>query len=386
MVSRSLAAGALSLFAVFAGCRAVDAPMITELPSPAANAPQCAGSTLAMAPSSANGGTSVAKNINAPAGSFGVVFQTRSKADPTARSIDIVRPDGSGLKEIVSGFFDAEKPVVAPNRRLVAYEIDHGGLSRPELHVVDVSGLNDHELYRAKRYLTGVTWSPDSKDLAFLSDDHLKVVAARGGPITVVTDHRHWLPDVSSDHAAWSPRGDWIAFTDSANVSATLVLIHPNGTGRKSLAELGGTAIAWARDGSQLAFLNRGVSTVRPDGQGIRHLVATPQGASIGSLSWSPDGQYIIYEGGPGFPDEVTVCATGVDRPVLYHLGDCAYWQDSVAWSPDSRRVVFPQMKEPGCPRGGQWHLQFVEVRTQQGSQIPEPSPVEGELSWAAMP
>src|SRR5919109_3237501 len=153
MVSRSLAVGALSLFVVFTGCRALDAPMISELPSPAPNAPQCAGSTLAMAPSDAKGGTPVVpKNNNAPAGSFGVVFQTRSKADPTARSVDIVRPDGSGLKEIVSGFFDAEKPVVAPNRRLVAYEIDRGGLSRPELHVLDVSGLNDHKLYKADRY------------------------------------------------------------------------------------------------------------------------------------------------------------------------------------------------------------------------------------------
>jgi Tol biopolymer transport system component len=382
-----LAVGALSLFVVFTGCRALDAPMISELPSPAPNAPQCAGSTLAMAPSDAKGGTPVVpKNNSAPTGSFGVVFQTRSKADPTARSVDIVRPDGSGLKEIVSGFFDAEKPVVAPNRRLVAYEIDRGGLSRPELHVLDVSGLNDHKLYKADRYVTGVTWSPDSKYLAFLSDDHLKIVAAHGGPIKIITDHRHWLPDVSSDHAAWSPRGDWIAFTDSATVIATLVVIHPDGTGRKNLAEVGYTAIAWAPDGSQIAFLHRGVSTVRPDGQGIRHLVATPEGASIGSVSWSPDGQYIIYEGGPALPDDVTVCAVEVDHPGLYHLGDCAYWQDSVAWSPDSRRVVFPQMKEPGCPRNGQWHLQFVDVRTQQRSQIAEPSPVEGELNWAAMP
>jgi len=57
---------------------------------------------------------------------------------------------------------------------------------------------------------------------------------------------------------AWSPRGDWIAFTSERAGSADLYRVHPNGTGLERLTDNPAfdDRAAFSPDGSQIVFVS----------------------------------------------------------------------------------------------------------------------------------
>lgn len=85
------------------------------------------------------------------------------------------------------------------------------------------------------------SWSPDSRRLAYNFNFEVRVWDADTGKVTKLAD---------GGAVSWSPSGEWIAYFDSPPYerSTTCVIIHPDGSGRKTLFQ-------FPRDGKFQRFL-----------------------------------------------------------------------------------------------------------------------------------
>ena len=137
-----------------------------------------------------------------------------------------------------------------------------------------------------------MSWAPNGKQLAFVSDSHF------GDPHLAVVDVRtarvHPLKLFSWDAPpAWSPDSSKLAVADYRQ--GTIHVVRSDGHVVKTLRVHASTAPAWSPDGKMLAF-GRGnpdqpgnpsvVLTISPAG-GPTHVVATlPQGSQVIQLEW----------------------------------------------------------------------------------------------------
>ena len=94
---------------------------------------------------------------------------------------------------------------------------------------------------------------------------------------------------------AWSPDGSEIAFGDSFD--GGIAVIHPEGTGRRTLIGNDSGDPAWSPDGNQIAFVQRGgLALMNADGSDPHTIVTTKNPDYYPRKpSWSPDGESIVY-------------------------------------------------------------------------------------------
>ena len=118
----------------------------------------------------------------------------------------------------------------------------------------DGSGLR--EVTHGERNDGFPSWSPDGKRLVFRTADHagkgLRIAEVKTGEIKVLTEGEH-----TDNFPDWSPKGDWICFTSNREDNDyEIYLIRPDGTGLKRLTHLPGNDAhsTWSPDGEWIAF------------------------------------------------------------------------------------------------------------------------------------
>jgi Tol biopolymer transport system component len=118
----------------------------------------------------------------------------------------------------------------------------------------DGSGLR--ELTHGERNDGFPSWSPDGKRLVFRTADKagkgLRIAEVDTGEIKVLTEGNH-----TDNFPDWSPKGDWICFTSNREDNDyEIYLIRPDGTGLKRLTHLPGNDghSTWSPDGEWIAF------------------------------------------------------------------------------------------------------------------------------------
>lgn len=220
-------------------------------------------------------------------------IKDRGVTQPPLYGLVSVRPDGTGLRSIE---LEAKTPGFSSKGRRLAYSKDgHLYVSRP-----DGSG--------AKRVVRGQypSWAPDGRQIAYF-DAHLddNFSGRTVGVIDLRTRATRTLPIIPGP-AAWSPKGDWIAYIDGGSSGPSVISrVRPDGSGREVVWKdccnpLSG--LDFSPDGRRLAFF-------RSDGDGMRlEVVSIKGGASrlvtrrtgryaheIAGISWSPDGKRIAY-------------------------------------------------------------------------------------------
>ena len=205
-------------------------------------------------------------------------------------SLCSVSPTGSGFRVAVRNFPSGEF-AISPSGTQVAFTAGNG------VFVSGIDGSSQHRIVRFPGfpYGTSVTWSPNGKEIAFVSGSQELWVAELSG------DLRVWRVTRAGAHvsfATWDPTGAVIAYTlmkvnsNGALDSSQVWTIRSDGSGARRVTDGHGywTSTAWSPGGSHL-LLGRLDSKLRDDGLAIINadgsgLQVISKGAQSGFASW----------------------------------------------------------------------------------------------------
>jgi TolB protein len=267
----------------------------------------------------------------------------------------VMNPDGSGQRRLtnggVAGCGQEWGHTWSPDGRQIAFVSDG-------IQVMNADGSGQRRLTSDTGFESNPAWSPDGRRIAFTGgrdgNAGIYVINADG------TEQRLLMPAAASyfSSPAWSPNGEKIAFTielpnapGAQTRSLEIYVMNADGSGQRRLTRITGSNFvpfaspAWSPDGKRITFVRNGqVWVMNAAGGGLRRL--TRAGVPNFNPSWSPDGQRIAFERGgrrqrtnywPGSAGyEIHVMnADGSDQQLLTRGGS------GPRWSPDGRRLVF---------------------------------------------
>jgi hypothetical protein len=215
--------------------------------------------------------------------------------------IGIVNLDGSGFRLLTPESNDYSFPSWSPDGTAIAFNA--GPIPVGILYRIDLNGVRTKlSMLGAMQSETWPRYSSDGRYLFFTggyypdSLDTYRMAADGSGPRVRVTPRRpgstrYWK-------ASPSPDGTLLAYSDAGFSLHVVNLV----TGADRLLQTGSTAESprFSPDGEWLAFADQygGVmKLIRPDGTGLRTLVASP--VDYWGHDWSPDGAWIVYRQSP---------------------------------------------------------------------------------------
>jgi TolB protein len=231
-----------------------------------------------------------------------------------------LNPDGSDVASL--GSAQELGPAWSPDGTHIAFhmlgQLPHG-YAADSIYVMSSDG-NDRvdltpNLTHGRPKATYPAWSPDGARIAYLQlvrrstgQEHqdIEVMNSDGTGKVDITNGTIDVCLLCLDHLSWSPDGSWIAFPCHA-----ICLIHPDGTGLRSLTRPGGENTtdwfpSWSPDGTEVAFTRndyqacnggtycQSVWVVRVRGRLERDLSPDPLAVEE-YPSWSPDGSRLVF-------------------------------------------------------------------------------------------
>ena len=215
---------------------------------------------------------------------------------------------GGQIQQLTDGKLYAAGLRWSPDGRQIAFisgEIGTSGNPASQLYVVSASDGNVKKLTDSGLY-TEVAWSPDGKMLAYLHlrekgkrfnpdemEGDLYVVRAAGGGAKQITDTPEQEINIS-----WTPDGKRLTFNllTQGAVNQKEVWVASIDGGEAKMLQRGYIPSSWSSDGtSYLAFGRNGeLQRISLDGKTIDELpIRVP--ANARPISMSPDGETILY-------------------------------------------------------------------------------------------
>ena len=220
-------------------------------------------------------------------------------------------------------------------------------------NVADMQTFSIEKLYMTRT--TGEsTWSPDGKQIAFVSNisgrSNIWLVPTIGGWPTQLT-----ISDQRQTHPMWSPDGTWIAYISDhdGDEQWDIFLVSPKTGDVVNLTtspESAEDEPAWSPDGRQIAYITKPKtsSTFEIDlmdvaTRHVRHLTKnTPKELSNWRPIFSRDGKFLVYTqahaGGRDSNIFVLDLANGDSTNLTQHQGEHIYEAQDIA--PDGKTVL----------------------------------------------
>jgi dipeptidyl aminopeptidase/acylaminoacyl peptidase len=267
--------------------------------------------------------------------------------------------------------------------------------------VEDLQTFTIEKLYNT-RLIGGSTWSPDGRQVAFISNitgrDNLWLIPAAGGwPVQLtIGDQRQASP-------AWSPDGKWIAYMSDYDGDELwdIYLVSPangevvNLTASRKTAE---EAPAWSPDGKQIAYMTKAkdspsfeIDVVDVETRKTRHITRNSP-RQLGNMSpiWSRDGKLLAWtqQHASGKDSNILMMelASGTVTNLTEHSGDKLFSAEH--FSPDAKQILVTSDAANGYENVGLLDLATKKIKwlTQDKWEISagDFSPDGRSLTWTA--
>ena len=289
----------------------------------------------------------------------------------TASKLYVADPDGSNPRPLAQFGTNANSPMFSPDGSKVAY-LSTNDVGQLHVFVANADGSDpvrvSAEPFDSGRNKFPPKWSPDGTQLVhYARDNGIWVMAADGSSQQRIAEG--WS-------VAWSPDGQWIAFRSDGSPEALLRVIHPDGSGIRTLATADPNSdafasLGWTADSARVVFHRpaQGVASVDLDA------VEVPLASGGLYPTVSPDGRYVAFteEAEEGELVKLVELATG--RISTLGPGGCA-----ANWAPDSSAVV---TYADGCFQ----HLQIIPLDDPSAAVVIDlPTGTVGFPAWQPIP
>jgi Tol biopolymer transport system component len=239
----------------------------------------------------------------------------------------------------------------------IAFSVFVDQAEAQNLYVIGADGRGRRQLTSGPGHDYDPSFSPDGQQIVFRSDrdgyDALYVMNADGSQLRKLSDH----PAEEQRSPAWSPDGEWIAFTAfTPDVSApNLYVVRPDGSDRRQLTNGQQPAFyeypSWSPDGQQLVYhfhLGYGAKQIgRVNLDGSDQIALTKGLADNDYPAWSPDGAQIAFKSERDGNREIYLMrADGSGQANLSQAPDS---EDTFpVWSPDGQWLAFSSERTTG--------------------------------------
>jgi dipeptidyl aminopeptidase/acylaminoacyl peptidase len=252
------------------------------------------------------------------------------------------------------------------------------------------------------RNIGGSTWSPDGKQIGFVSNisgrNNIWLVPSTGGwpSQLTISEQRQVSP-------AWSPDGSWIAYASDTdgNEQWDIFLVSPksgevlNLTTTKEISE---ESPVWSPDSKQLAYTVKPKSAASHEidlidvySRHVKHLTHdTPNGRSNFGPMFSHDGKFVVYtQSDPGGKDSnifVVELASGTTTNLTQHEGEQTFSAADI--SPDGKTILITSNANNGYDNVGLLDIASKKIDWLTGDKWEIRggafSPDGATVSWAA--
>jgi dipeptidyl aminopeptidase/acylaminoacyl peptidase len=217
----------------------------------------------------------------------------------------------------------------------------------------DVQPLSMEKLFMSHS-VGDSTWSPDGKQIAFLSNisgrNNIWLVSAQSGWPTQLTVSNQRQANIS-----WSPKGRWISYAsdNDGNEQYDLFLVSTSNGQVVNLTntpEVSEEGASWSPDGERLAYSvkpkeasNYEIDVMEIETKKVTHITQnTAKGFSNYVAAWSRDGKWLIFNRQDASSKDSSVfianSATGQATNLTPHNGEQKFFASDIA--PDGKTLV----------------------------------------------
>lgn len=325
----------------------------------------CAGGGTKVAVSATETATTATSVLPTPTlphsvlpGPVGRVLFTKSIDRGRGAPIDIpdiyiANADGSDQALLIR---QGQWPRWSPDGKLIAFACLREG--KWDLCIVNADGSDEKRLTDDEECEHDITWSPDGQRIAFVkvignlelepncaateagTKDAYVIDVNKGGSVRLTN-----TPGVDEYSLSWEPGGQRLLFCayDYSHETSAMYLVNADGSNLERLVDCQGACHGqWSPDGRRILYRTESgfpkvpglyVININADGDidGTEALLPSPNPPWY--FVWSPDSQYVAYDGG-----DLYVIRVGTEYGYrVAHL----FAPFPISWSPDGEWIVF---------------------------------------------